>query len=150
MRAVSFLMVCLLVFAAWGCGGGPEKPVYDPQPVTGTVKIDGEPAAGVSVTFVPVDGADASQTTAGATTNDAGEFKLMMPGGVEGIPAGKYRVLFTKLLKPDGTPLGPEEMAADVGAENVLPAIYHDPTQTPIGADVPQGGKSFEFEIKGR
>jgi hypothetical protein len=41
-------------------------------------------------------------------------------------------------------------MAADTGAENVLPELYSNTEKTPIGAEVPEGGKTFDFEIKGR
>jgi hypothetical protein len=150
MRCIAFLSLAFPVLAGvLGCGSGVEKPEYNVHPVTGVVKVNGKPEALVSVSFIPVDGAKADQTTATGTTNESGEFTLSIPGGKEGAPAGQYRVIFTKLLKRDGTPLGPDEMAADAGAENVLPAIYADPAQTPQGAEVPEGGKKFEFEIKG-
>lgn len=148
MRAtvLSLQFVCILA----GCAGDTAAPVLDVHPVSGTVKLDGEPAANVTVTFVPSDGAGPDQMAAAGTTDQNGAFKLATTGGQAGAAAGKYRVLFVKLLKPDGSTLGPNEMAADAGAENVLPAVYSNPTDTPMGADVPEGGKTFDFELQSR
>ncbi|MFG0332499.1 MAG: carboxypeptidase-like regulatory domain-containing protein [Maioricimonas sp. JB049] len=149
MRIRSFVAICVLCLAAGCRGGAGDEPDLVLQPVTGTVKVDGQAAEGVSVTFVPADGAGPEQVAASGTTDSTGQFTLSVSPDEEGVPAGKYRVLVTKIVKPDGTPLGPDEMAADAGAENVLPPVYQDPAQTPLGADVPEGGKSFEFEVKG-
>jgi hypothetical protein len=149
MRVRDFVILCLVAGIA-GCGGGSGRPELVLHPVSGTVTLNGEPAAGVSVTFLPDDGGGAVQDTVAGVTDASGQFTLNVRDGEEGAPAGKYRVLFTKLVKPDGSPVGPDEMAADVGAENALPDIYNNPLETPISAEVPEGGKTFEFELKGR
>lgn len=144
------LLVILCILAVMsGCSGESGPPPADVNPVSGTVKVDGEPAGGVTVTFFPADGGGSAEGALG-TTDESGNFTLHARDGREGAPAGKYRVLFTKLVKPDGSPIGPEEMAADVGAENALPEVYNNPTETPIGAEVPAGGKTFDFELRGR
>lgn len=140
-------LICLFGILT-GCGSSSSGPELTLHPVSGTVAIAGKPAKGVSVTFVPADGAGAEQVSASGTTDETGAFALQVSSDQQGIPEGKYRVLFSRIVKPDGSPLGPEEMAADVGAQNNLPAVYSDPQETPIGADVPAGGKTFEFEIK--
>ncbi len=117
-----------------GCGGGSDKPELKLQPVTGTIKVNGEAAQGVSVTFVPVDGSEADQVAASGTSDESGKYTLAVSAEEQGVPAGKYRVTFSRLLKPDGTPLGPEEMAADAGAENDIAAVYGDATNTPESA----------------
>jgi hypothetical protein len=112
------------------------------------VTLDGEPAAGVTVTFFPAppEVAGAPPTTLGnggsGTTDASGKFEAFSADGRSGIPVGTYRVLFSKVVKPDGTPLGPDEMAADANATNILPEVYGSPTETPIGADVPAAGTS--------
>ncbi|WP_417850772.1 carboxypeptidase-like regulatory domain-containing protein [Thalassoglobus sp.] len=131
-----------------GCGGGSDKPELKLNPVTGTVKVNGEAAKGVSITFVPADGAGADQVAASGTTDEAGKYTLAVSAEEQGIPAGKYRVTFSRLLKPDGTALGPDEMAADAGAENDLAPVYADSSQTPESADVAEGGGTFDFDIK--
>jgi hypothetical protein len=138
--------VCLLVGAV-GCGPAAPPPV-ELHPVSGTVKVNGEPAAAVTVTFISSSAGGPAGAAASGNTNAAGEFKLSTPDGRDGAPAGQYRVLFTKLLKPDGTPVGPDELAADVGFENVLPDVYNSPTDTPVGTEVPAG--PFDFDLKAR
>ena len=147
----SFLFCVTLISAMTiGCNGGSEKPTLELHPATGKVMVGGELAEGVTVTFVPVDGADASQDSATGVTDSSGAFKMISTGRGEGVATGSYRVLFAKLEKPDGSPLGPDEMAADAGAENVLPSIYNSITETPVGAEVKAGGSEFSFDLRSK
>ncbi|MFH1920920.1 MAG: carboxypeptidase-like regulatory domain-containing protein [Planctomycetota bacterium] len=136
------LLVCV-VFSGCSEGGPPPLEVY---PVTGTVRLDGEPIGGVSIAFVPDGGAGGGGF---AVSDDAGKFSLKSNDQRDGVPAGKYRVLFTKMTMPDGSPIPEGEMAADVGAENSLPEIYNDPGSTSITADVKAGeNPPLEFDLQ--
>lgn len=140
------LMLCLAVWAA-GCGEDvPEEVVPPLQPVSGTVKLDGEPAAGVSVNFVPA-GQGSTNGAIGAT-DASGKYSLTYRTGDPGIPAGEYNVLFTKFVQPDGTPIPAGQMAADVMAVNALPEQYQKPGTTK--AIVPEGGNTFDFDLKSK
>jgi hypothetical protein len=137
------LLLACVVFS--GCpGGGPAAP--DVYPVTGTVRLDGEPVGGVSISFAPL---DAPGGGGFAVSDTSGKFSLRSKDQREGVPAGKYRVLCTKMAMPDGSPIPEGQMAADVGAENSLPAIYSDPANTPLTAEVKAAeNPPLEFDLQ--
>ena len=144
-------LVCglLLVATGAGCSSGEEKPDYEVFPVSGLVTVNGEPAKGVSVTFLPEQGVPGPGGFAGS--GDDGRFTVMMSDGQEGLPAGSYRVLLTQLLMPDGSPIPEGAMAADVGAQNHLPPQLNDPTKSPYQVTVEEGGTdSVELDIKAK
>ncbi len=142
-------LICVAaVLSLASCSGGTKPENVTLQPVSGTVTLDGKPVGGVSIFFHPEPGT-VGQGASGAT-DDSGKFTMLYKDGNSGVPAGKYRVLFTRLLKPDGKPLGKDEVAADVDAVNKLPRVYNDTEQTPIGAEVPEGGKTFDFKLNSK
>lgn len=144
-----FLCVLPLISCVLASCNSESAPNLDTFPVTGKVTLDGEPVAGISVTFFPADGTPGNG--ASGTTDAQGQFSLKTPDQKEGAPTGKYRVLFTLLQTPDGKPIPADEMAADVGATNVLPEIYNDPQQTPMGSTVSESGADpSEFALKSK
>jgi hypothetical protein len=79
------LFALALACAACGSGG-----LY---PVSGTVKYQGEPAAGATVTFLPKGQTDkSSAAVAQGVVGEDGTFKLAGPAG-EGLKPGEYVVL---------------------------------------------------------
>ena len=84
--------ILLIIGTAVGCGGNlPPR-----TPVEGTVLYDGEPVAGASVTFTPVDdGPEAS-----AATGPDGRFKLSTYKKGDGAVLGKHRVTVIKAATP--------------------------------------------------
>ena len=126
-----------------GCSGGVEPEEVPPlQPVTGKVTLDGQPAAGVAVSFAPAGGTTGNG--AYASTDESGSYSLQYRTGDPGIPAGEYEVSFSKMAQPDGSPIPEGQTAADVMAENVLPERYQ---RRPQRVTVPEGGKTFDFEL---
>lgn len=135
---------CVLLVPIWivaaGCGK-PEGPEY--AKVTGTVTVDGKPAAGVNVTFHP----DATKGTKGpvsaATTDDQGKFVLHGPGGKEGAVVGWYKV--TVECPPDpgmfSSPSGPtEEKSGPPKPKDCnVPKKYADITKTDLTFEVKAG-----------
>lgn len=150
MRVYGLCLSSLLILGFMGCGGDEVAPEVVPplQPVSGVVTLDGEPAQGVSVVFVP----SGTSTGNGATamTDASGKYELLYRTGDKGIPAGDYKVLFSKMLKPDGSPLAPGEMAADVAAVNALPAKYMQGTLPDTQAKVTEGGGTFDFKLSSK
>ncbi len=75
----------LLVSFSLGCeSGGPAK-----YPVTGKVSLDGQPLAGVSVTFSP---SDRKSPTSGGKTDAQGVYTLSTTQGDKGAVVGKHLV----------------------------------------------------------
>ncbi len=83
--ALGLLSTCFLA----GCGGQHVKLV----PVTGTVKIDGKPAANIMVMFAPsvVDESIVAPTSQ-AVTDDSGEFELYTSKNEQGAVEGMHFV----------------------------------------------------------
>lgn len=147
MNRTRFSLLASLA-ALLGCSGG-DREVLDVFPVTGTVRLDGQAIGGVSIVLVPQ--GDARGRGGHAVSDEAGNFSLVSEGNRKGVPAGTYRVLFSKLTMPDGSPLPRDVMAADVGAENILPARYNDPEQTPIEVTVTAGENApLQFDLQSK
>ena len=73
-----------------GCGSGP-----DCVPVSGTIKLDGEPLAGVQVTTQPVETGSGSEDYPGSrgVTDASGKYILaLVTDGREGAVVGKHAV----------------------------------------------------------
>lgn len=112
-------VAALGLLAAAGCGGRGFAEV------TGTVLIDGAPLPGAFVTFVP-EGPDAVRGV--GSTNDAGRYRVIRPGGKIGAMIGTNRVRVT---------------GGDAG--RALPPQYN--TQTTLRCDVKRGANVYDIEI---
>ncbi|QDU12016.1 carboxypeptidase-like regulatory domain-containing protein [Gimesia aquarii] len=139
------LLLSCLFFCLVGCGGASEN-TLEVYPVSGSVTVDGEALPNVSVTFFP------EKPTKGnggfGATDETGNFTLKDRDQRDGVAEGTYRVLFTRLVKADGTPIGSDQMAADVEAKNSLPEKYNDPGQSPVTATVTKSNEPFKFDLK--
>lgn len=139
-----------------GCGGGPPPapPLPDLMPASGTVTMGDEPLDDAVVTFRP-DGQGEGYTAQGRTDAEGHyELSTRYDGKLNaGVPAGKYKVYMSRLVAPDGTAIipDPDTPPANLGARESVPLPYSIPDQSPLKADVPQGGgDSFDFQLKAR
>jgi hypothetical protein len=86
-----FLAAGALAALVFGCSGNKGPRLY---PVKGLVRINGQPAKDVNVTFTPVtppEGGDVPLSPAAVTKED-GSFQLMSFQPGDGAPAGDYLV----------------------------------------------------------
>ena len=124
------------------CSKGPEGPKL--VPVEGVVTLDGKPLAAADVMFIPVD--DTKGQGGAGRTDAAGKFALQSHDRQhQGAPAGNYRVIVSKLVKPDGSDYVPDPNAGPFdtgGFKDFLPAAYRDSDagQSKLTAEVPEGG----------
>ncbi len=140
LRCWTVLLVGLIVVA--GCGTDGVKTVD----VSGTVYLDDQPAAGVTVFFITDD-----HTGTGKTGVDG---KYTLDNGAQ---PGQNKVYFSKIAGSDlsGEAVDDGEMAADMPDEGEpseesaaqpegeqLPAKYTDPLNPPETFTVPEGGTS--------
>ncbi len=144
------LFTFVLALALPGCFGQsvPPPPPEDLVPVSGTVKIGGKPAAGVSVSFLPEGSTGGNGSF--AVTDSQGFFELEHYQTHEsGVPKGRYTVRFSKFLKQDGTPVPEGVSPYMAGGFQSIPAMWSDPGQAGDHnkVTVPTGGKTFEFDI---
>ncbi|MCP4592521.1 MAG: DUF4198 domain-containing protein, partial [bacterium] len=133
-----------------GCGGrDPNLPKL--VPVEGTITLDGKPASGTSVTFLPT-GTTRGNGAVGYTDAE-GKYKLSDPrDGSEGVPVGEYRVMCNKLVMPDGTdlPMNSDIPPMDSPAREVLPVNYSDMEMSELTFTVPEAGGTADFDLKSK
>ena len=89
------------------------------------------------------------------TANAEGKFELTTVIGQNakpGAPPGSYRVVVSSLGDPMGKPIEakPNEPPANIGAMELLPPRFSDPSQTELKATVPEAGSTFEFKVSKR
>lgn len=140
---------CLLVFGCLpllGCGSddGPKL-----VPVSGKVTLNGQPLSGAHVTFLPT--GETRGTGADGRTDAEGVFQLKARHRGPGAVAGTYKVVISKMVKPDGSDITPEDATPPVlsGAKEILPGQYSSHAAATLTASIPQEGTSdLKFEIK--
>jgi hypothetical protein len=140
--------VLLLFMAIAGCGDAPAGPPL--VPAEGVITFNGSPLAAADLIFVP-QGETKGQGGVGRT-DSSGRFKLISHDRKhDGIPAGSYRVVINKLVKPDGTDFVPDRNAGPMdtgGFREVLPPTYSDMGLTTLQATIPvEGTKDLNFKL---
>jgi hypothetical protein len=130
-------------WAAWSAAaivaaavGGCARPVASAE-VNGTVTLDGNPLAGVSVAFLPqAEGVDPGLIGRG-TTDSSGRYTLAGPEGLAGAVVGTNRVILrlpkTRRSSSDPSPPPPE-------LDRPIPARYLLPKSSPLVVEVRAGG----------
>jgi len=129
-----------------GCGGAPAATLPETVPVTGVVTLDGKPLTAATITFIPQGQTKGIECQ--GTTDEEGRYQLQQQHGTEGAPPGSYKVVISRLLRGDGTPL-PEAGAGAGGiAVESLPPRYSDIRVSRLTAVIPQAGGEFKFDLQ--
>lgn len=130
-----FAVKPLLAFVAIsvaGCGGSSSGP--DLGTVTGVVKIDGQPAADLVITFEPIAGGRRSI----GKTDEEGMYKLAFSADRKGALIGSHRVIITTASTSDAPdPSGVEK--------DRIPPRYN--TETEITKEVVAGSNEIDVEL---
>jgi hypothetical protein len=137
--ALSALMVSLLA----GCSDG-RLPV---NPVSGEVRVDGQPAKGASVVFHPVGTITAESVHPAALVDDQGHFQLTTYQEGDGAPAGDYEVaiVWNVTTKTDR----PDEGTDGFVTKNLLPDKYASGHTSGLTAKVTAGSNAIPvFDLK--
>lgn len=139
------------VFLA-GCGSsGPPAPKPSKLvEVTGKVTLNGEPVEGAIVIFTPN---SSGGFVAQGFTDSAGQYSAETRSGNDielGVAPGSYRVMISRFLKPDGTPVDPAEPPAMSAARESIPMEYSSPTDSKLRATIGSNGGTFDFAMKGK
>jgi len=145
-----FIVIALLSLGFF-CGCSGDEPYTGPEliPVDGLVSLDGKPLSHARLTLIPTGNTPGQGAL--AQTDEAGRFSLKCVAGRGGAAAGTYRVVITRRVRPDGTPL---TEISDVGpidsdARQILPECYssfeHSELTATVAADSP-----LEFHLRSK
>ncbi len=117
-------------------------------PVSGKLMVDGKPAHGASVFFVPAESLstypkEAPEHLVGAIVDENGEFQVTTNGVLQGSPEGKYALAFN-WFDPEVTP----DPDAGIRGRDLMPAIYRDARTSGIVVTVePTDGQQAAIEL---
>lgn len=140
---LTFVLGAALVTMA-GCGKGGAG---DLLPVTGTVTLDNNPVGNATVTFQPE--GDTKGHGGSATTDAGGKYEVTIPQGKKGLVAGKYKVVISRRLNPDGTVPPANEPPIESKARETLPPRYSSPEQSELSAEVTPGAtRAYDFALR--
>lgn len=137
-----WLVASLVCAVVCGCGKASGPPQAQVMPVKGKITLDGKPLAGAQVVFSVL---QPPGVFAGWTMDD-GSYELQGLAGGTSVE-GACKVTVSRLAKPDGSPLGPDEAPANVGALEQLPARYSQVDASELSRTVPAGGGTFDFDL---
>ena len=155
-------LVCALTVALVGCGssgGGSRSGLVK---ASGILTYNGQPVDGATLDFRPMDESVQNGVAAGFT-DEKGMFSLMTDRPGDGALPGKYRVTVKKQVEMiDGMTRdeyvkahdkeGKGEVSFDknkLKTEDLLPAKYNDPLNSPLEVEIPSGGsKTLEIKLE--
>ena len=136
------LNLCLVILS--GCSSQVNGDLPEVFPVTGIVKMNGQPVVGAAVVF---NGTSKGKSRTGAGgTNSQGEFKIVTFQQGEGAVPGDHIVTVSKI----DAPTEPDPKSGELPpAKNLLPEKYNDLGMTPLRATVNAKGKNHvEFILE--
>ena len=154
----SFVLLCLCLFSATGCGKAGRIPGL--VPAKGIVLYNNIPVEGALLTFIPESpvaesGSSSEQRPATAVTNTSGRFSMMTLQPDDGVFPGKYTIVISKDA-PEKV-YSNEELQAFFRqglptpipeSKNELPGQYSNPATSPLKVDIgSKGDRSLKFEI---
>jgi len=151
------LVSLLIGLALSGCGtggGSSGPPVY---PVSGVVKLNGQPVVGADIVFALKDG----QGSSFGRTNASGEYQLTTRKSNDGAPAGDYLVSISKADEapaadsasipqdsPNYNPYVGKAAPAKPKAKTGIPAQYGDSKTSGLTARVAEEKNTIDFDLK--
>jgi hypothetical protein len=142
-RAASAVTFALGLVSLVGCGDG-KLALY---PVTGSVLVDGKPAAGAMVIFCPVEGKSSPELQRErpfGNTGPDGKFALTTFKKDDGVPLGEY-----KILVQWNTPGAAYDARA--GTRDQLRGRYMNLESTPLAATITEETLELPpFDLKTR
>jgi hypothetical protein len=137
------LWLCAPAALLLGCGGRPGL-----MPVSGTVRLDGQPLEKLSVTFFPAQG-----RAANGVTHPDGRFVLTTFKQGDGALIGEHTVTIVPMLDPPiALPSNMVKTAKQVAAKAPpIPEKFQDNRTTDLKRTVkPDGGNEFTFDLSSK
>jgi len=149
MRTILFLSICTALLLQAGCGGDHGRPADLPRlfPVSITITQENQPLEGATVTVVSK--TPSKYGTSSGTTNASGTVTLRTYG-FNGVPAGEYAVMVTRVGDENQREsLTPEGETVMVGGQafNYVDVQFSDESTTPLSLTVTERGARETFEV---
>ena len=140
-----FLALVGLLATVPACGSKAIKT----EGVSGVVTLDGEPLAGASVKFVPLDGTGSESV---GTTNEKGEYKLqtLLGAADAGTTPGEYKVT-VDCVETYETGVTFEENGVEKNETKVrsmIPEKYNNAETSGLTATVAPGDNKIDFALE--
>jgi hypothetical protein len=148
-RSFAALRLCVSLSLALGClagcGSGSSGPAL--AAVSGAVTLKGKPFAGANVRFIPQ--GDTLGHGGAGKTDAAGRYEIIANRSEnrKGLLPGEYKVVVSRLLMPDGTPLPPNVPPIDSGARESVPTAYAKPHLTPLTVTIGTETKTYDVSL---
>jgi hypothetical protein len=131
-----------------GCG----EAEFDTGKVTGKITLGGKAAAGILVTFSPLDAT--AQVASGRTEDDGTYILFSGVQGIEGAVPGKYKIV----INDDSVAAGESYMSGEGGQGDIassepdtdtgkVPAEYTSVETTPKEVEVVAGENTFNLDL---
>jgi hypothetical protein len=144
LTAIAFASLTLFPSCTWQA-----SPKVEVAPVSGAVRLDGQPVENVKVLFVPIDRHETGSRLplAFAVTDENGRFTLAHTGGENGAVTGRNQVwLTTRRTEPTKQGESESPGVTEISPE-LLPARYNRATE--LVFDVPpEGTDRADFDLK--
>jgi hypothetical protein len=140
---VRYACACLLL-SSIGCFGGVDPKAPKLQPVTGFVRLDGEPLNNADIMFLPL----AGDLEASGRSDAEGKYELHVRTK-NGAVAGNYKVTISKRVREDGSEFPEDRSNMGIGKES-LPMKYVDRNLTDLTAEVTEGENQIDFDLNSK
>lgn len=116
-RLFSHLLFAALLCICTGCGSGTPDDTPELGTVSGTVTMDGQPLANVTVSFQPADG-----PASYGTTDASGNYELTYTSGLKGAVVGSHVVRIASVTEGPPEPGWKEPVPEKYNAKSELTA----------------------------
>ncbi len=153
-RTLTRTLALTLFAVVVGCGPAVKPTPTGLVPFTGSVTLDDKPMDGATIMLVPVSASSGQALDTGGVTDAGGKFELKAgEGKASGAMPGEYRVIITRLTKPDGSvvPPSPEkspmQLMTEENAKESIPPQYSDMLGSKLTVVVPSGGGTHDFKL---
>ncbi len=133
-----FLLLCFLQITGCGNPGPQGGPRIGTTPVTGTIHVDGIPAAFLRVAAIPANGAGAVPMESAALTTADGKFSLSTYESGDGVPAGEYNLTFA---------WGEINLMNGQYSGDKLKGKYSDPKKSSVSLSIASGDPARDLGV---
>lgn len=138
-----WVSIALLILVSGCARKGPKIELVF---VSGTANMDNQPLADASIVFIPLK-SQQPQPSWGHTDAD-GNFSLKTSDGSVGAATGPYRIVVSKMVMQDGSPIPAGSQTGGADGKELIPYPHSDPRQSPHLVEVTKDEVIFDLFLK--